>query len=330
MKQLIKKIITKKTFRPLLDITDSSVASILTLHRVDQINPAKLRFNEHLKISPDFLENLIKQFRKNGFSFVSIDELYDVLTKQKRANKLLIFTMDDGYLDNYENALPIFKQHSIPFTIYISTSLPEKQMIYWWYILEDLILENDKIVLNTNETFICNSKAQKESIFLEIREKIIGLNPFQYKKTLPELFSNYSFDVEKYNDCLPLSWHQIELLGNEPLVKIGAHTHSHIALKFCTKEEIIGDISYSNDLFQKHLGQTPKHFCFPYGDSNSLSEKDFDLIKEMDFKTAVTTNSGNIYNKHNQMLHKLPRIFVSENQESNLIDDINLMKFKRK
>jgi peptidoglycan/xylan/chitin deacetylase (PgdA/CDA1 family) len=329
MNNKIKKLFTSTVFRKILQINDKSIGSILTLHRINQIDPNKILFNEHLKISPEFLEILIKRFRKEKFSFVSIDELFDVLTKKIAAKKLLVFTLDDGYRDNYENALSIFKQHSVPFIIYISTSFPEKQMIFWWYLLEDIILNNDRIVLNNGEAFLCKHLKEKEAAFIAIRGKIISLNPINYHETLPELFSNYSFETKKYNDTLPLSWDQIKKLASEQLVTIGGHTHSHIALKYCTEKQIIEDIGYSNELFEKYLGKTPEHFCYPYGDSFSISPVETSMIAKMGVKTAVTTEYGNIYKSHVSLLHCLPRIFVTENQQPDLISTLTWMKFKK-
>ena len=329
MKYKIKKIVSLPIFKKIMQIPDKSIGSVLLLHRVNNIDPDRLWYNEHLKISAEFLEGLIKNLSKEKYSFVSIDELYDVLTKNISAKKLIVFTLDDGYEDNYENAFPIFKNYSIPCTIYISTALPEKQMIYWWYLLEDLILQNEKIILDTGETFFCKYKSEKEVTFLAIRAKIISLNPFEYKKSLPKLFSNYTFETSKYNDTLPLSWEQIKKLSSEPLVTIGGHTHSHIALKYCTPNQIIEDIGYSNKLFKKYLGKNPDHFCYPYGDSFSISSLEKNIIARMGVRTAVTTESGNIYKNHIDLLHCLPRIFVTENQQPDLISTLAWMKLKK-
>jgi peptidoglycan/xylan/chitin deacetylase (PgdA/CDA1 family) len=328
MNQYLKNIILSKTFRPLFSMFDKSIGTILTLHRIGEKDQGKLLFNEQLKISPTYLNTLIQSIRKQGYSFISLDELTEVLIKTQAAKKLIVFTLDDGYVDNMELAYPVFKSFAVPFTVYISTSLPEKKMIFWWYIIEDIIIRNEKITLGTGEEYSCPDQAQKENVFLSIRKKIMSMNPLDYSHSLPRLFSDYIFDTAKFNDILPLSWDQIRILQNDPLVTIGNHTHSHFSMKERTSEEIVQDIDHSNSLFIKNTGKKPDHFSYPFGNTDSISAKDIRIISEMGYKTAVSTYSGNIYRYHKDQMHFLPRISLTE-QESDLNRTLTLMKLKK-
>ncbi|GHT90920.1 hypothetical protein FACS1894122_02360 [Alphaproteobacteria bacterium] len=49
------------------------------LHRIDYIDPARIYYNERLKISPDYLEDLLKYAKFLGCSFVSLDELHEII-----------------------------------------------------------------------------------------------------------------------------------------------------------------------------------------------------------------------------------------------------------
>ena len=79
--------------------------AILMLHRIDTINPDRLWYNEHLKVSPDYLNGFLTYAKRKGFSFVSLDELVDIISKKKRARRILSITLDDGYKDNYLDAV---------------------------------------------------------------------------------------------------------------------------------------------------------------------------------------------------------------------------------
>ena len=100
--------------------------AILMLHRVGIIDPDRLWYNEHLKLSPSFLDDTLTKLHKQGFSFVSLDELAEIITKKRRARRVLAITLDDGYKDNYINGFQIFKDHNAPFCIFVATKLPEK------------------------------------------------------------------------------------------------------------------------------------------------------------------------------------------------------------
>ena len=113
---------------------------VYMLHHITTKNPNGIPTNEDLKVSPEFLEKIIIKYKKKGFDFVSLDELSEIIHSDKAPNHPFIsFTIDDGYLDNYTNALAVFERHHVPFTIFIATDFIDQKAILWWDILEKLI-----------------------------------------------------------------------------------------------------------------------------------------------------------------------------------------------
>ena len=84
--------------------------------------------------------------------------------------------MDDGYLDNYENAYPIFKKHQIPFAIFVATDFPDKKAVLWWYVIEELILNSTEIQLSDGSQYTCETFQEKWDTFRYIREKVLLLD----------------------------------------------------------------------------------------------------------------------------------------------------------
>src|SRR5438105_3082694 len=115
----------------------SGLGQILMFHRVLP-ETDKLRIHNHksLEVSPEYLENLIQFFKKENYRFVSLDDVMQRGSNSKAQKKFVVFTFDDGYVDNYTYAYPIFKKHNVPFTIYVATSLPDGNAVLWWYLLE--------------------------------------------------------------------------------------------------------------------------------------------------------------------------------------------------
>lgn len=305
---------------PFLDYDNMPVGAILMLHRIDKPDETKLWSNEHLKLSCDCLEDLIIKLKSKGYKFVSLEELKITIEQKKKAKKLIAITLDDGYRDNFEKGLPIFKKHNVPICIYISTGMIEQQFIYWWYILEDLILSNTEIILNNNEKFDCSTKESKEQTFLTLRERILKLPQSALSKELPKLFSNYKVELNSYNENLPLTWSQINILAKEPLVTIGCHTHAHFSFNQCTEKEIIDDILLSRNLIKEKANIDSEHFCFPFGDKISISEKHIELLKKLNFKSAVTTQPGIC--RYDADVMQLPRIFVNEKNINDILKQL--------
>ncbi|WP_104683117.1 polysaccharide deacetylase family protein [Helicobacter felis] len=73
-------------------------------------------------VSMDFLDSFILFLKNSGFSFVSMDEICHLLRNGKSLARVVHFTIDDGLKCAFSNALPVFKSHGVPFTLYICTN----------------------------------------------------------------------------------------------------------------------------------------------------------------------------------------------------------------
>lgn len=117
LKETVNFIIMQKKF-PLLNkrlrkkaMNKGALGVVLMLHRVAEYNKSRLVPNEDLKVSPAFLQKTIDKYKKAGFTFLSLDEVYDVIKEKNKIEKPFVaFTLDDGYLDNFTTAYPILKK----------------------------------------------------------------------------------------------------------------------------------------------------------------------------------------------------------------------------
>lgn len=72
-----------------------------------------------LYITKDMLEEYLKYFQEKGYSVVTLDEAYNIFKNDVNVdnNKLLVYTFDDGYMDNYTKGFPILKKYNTKFNL---------------------------------------------------------------------------------------------------------------------------------------------------------------------------------------------------------------------
>lgn len=88
---------------------------ILMYHMIsDPIKGAK--FNS-LRISPELFEKQLRYLTDNGWHFFTMSELLS--KKDQLTEKSIALTFDDGYQDNFTNALPLLKKYKAKATIYL-------------------------------------------------------------------------------------------------------------------------------------------------------------------------------------------------------------------
>lgn len=314
--QLTDKLLEKRY--PLLNphlrkkaMAEEALGVVLMLHRVAEHDKYRLKPNEDLKISPAFLQKVIDKYRKAGFAFLSLNEVYEVLTGKVLIDKPFVsFTMDDGYIDNYTVAYPIFKRNNVPFCIFVATDFPDHRAILWWITIEDLILENDKIILSDDSSYACHTYQQKWDTFRLLREKILGLDQKRLLPSLQTLFSNYDIDWLASVSKMAMQWEHIAELGREPLCTIGGHTMSHPSFTPLSLEDIKAEIDGGIKKLNAVIDYDIHHFAYPYGSIKEDGQREYEFLKSFPFKTAFVS-FGNVITRNDQNnLTHLPRFML--------------------
>jgi len=92
---------------------DMKKTRIMMYHMIsDQLESTK---KSGLRVSPYMFERHLKYFKDNGWKFIKMSELQ----LYENDNKVVAITFDDGYLDNYTNALPLLKKYNACATLYL-------------------------------------------------------------------------------------------------------------------------------------------------------------------------------------------------------------------
>ncbi len=122
--------------RKIAKVFNPKIGEILMFHRVlVERSPIEDELNYAIEVTPECLEQTIIQYQQAGYKFATLDDYYREITLKKLfrlPKKMVCFTFDDGFVDNYEIAYPIFKKYACPFTIYVTSGFVNKTAKVWW------------------------------------------------------------------------------------------------------------------------------------------------------------------------------------------------------
>jgi peptidoglycan/xylan/chitin deacetylase (PgdA/CDA1 family) len=91
--------------------------AILMYHMVCEPSSEKER---KYACPPGLFAAHMRLLRTKGFTPVGLDAVYDFLSgKAQLPTRAVAVTLDDGFLDNYENAFPVLQELGIPATIFV-------------------------------------------------------------------------------------------------------------------------------------------------------------------------------------------------------------------
>ena len=242
------------------------IGSIWCLHRVVPVRSA-FKENRDLEITPDFLEDLIIEKRRQGFRFVDLDTFVVSASRFPWKRKMIHVTFDDGFEDIYQYAYPVLKKYQIPFTLYVSTDFPDMNADLWWLQLEYM-------AKGDSEWF----KKTMGQIYSS------GMNPADAMHSLTGSEKDPSLC-----QLLSITWDQLRMMVSEDLCLVGSHGVSHSAMPSLPKKDVQMELQSSQCRIKEMLGVEVRHFSYPYSKFNDATNK---LVWESGYQTAVLGYGG--------------------------------------
>ena len=105
-------------------IISSTGIPILTYHYItNNPNPEDVARNS-LEVPPDKFEEQMIYLSTNGYSPITLDTLYAILSGQvAKPSKPIVLTFDDGYIDFYTNAFPVLRRFNFHSVSFVPTGL---------------------------------------------------------------------------------------------------------------------------------------------------------------------------------------------------------------
>ena len=125
---------------------------ILMYHYISVPPPDADKYRLDLSVTPAAFEAQMAYLAAQGYHPIRVSDLSDhLLNGTPLPPKPIVLTFDDGYLDNYENALPILEKYKFTGTFFIITQfVDEKRPGYMnWDQVEQLAIDGMEIGSHT-------------------------------------------------------------------------------------------------------------------------------------------------------------------------------------
>lgn len=287
---------------------------IFTLHHVRPGSDFSFEPNSYLSVTPQFLEATIASLLKKGWIAAHIDDLPELVNEPENKNRYMAFTLDDGYRDNVDYALPVFARHNIPFTIFITSGFTDRSRTMWWITLEELLRKTEHLTLDLDggeQTFTTRNNLEKRAAFSLISEQFDVTNEDAFVSALDKAARRAGIDPVSIVERETLDEAALRDLSASPLVRLGAHTVSHVNLARTDPARMASEIRLSGDHVETLTGYQPKSFAYPYGGKRAAGEREFDAVAQAGYCAAVTTCPGLLAAGDGTRPTALPRISLN-------------------
>ena len=227
---------------------------------------------------------------------------------------VVVFTLDDGYANNLQHALPVFEKYGIPFTVFVTTGFMDHTHAPWWETLVALLNHTPKLTFDFGQgqvQFDLTMAHEKQLALEKIIEFAAGSNESAAVEVLNRTAIEHGFDPLADKEGLIMCPNQTRELASHPLARIGAHSVSHRNLRRLSAEEATEEMVRSAGRIEDVVGYRPVSFAYPYGFHSAVSAREIDLARECGFKIAVTTRPGILKTDERSKLTSLPRVSLN-------------------
>lgn len=279
----------------------------LHLHRVvSAVDPLS---NEISSERFDWLLGMLSRY----FNVLSLDEALALLGSSDLLPRSIVITFDDGYADNYLNALPLLQKWQMPATFFVATGYLDGGIMF-----NDIIIEAVRGAQGAEIDLSSLEIARIESAFsrpvridtVEQKREAIGalLKAIKYLPSDDRVaVAGEVADVcgSRLPDSLMMTTGQVAGL-HEAGMQIGGHSHSHPVLTRVGLDRVKEDLAQNKKILEALISKPVDVFAYP----NGIPEKDFthehiEILKELNYRAALTTMHGVITSRSD--LFRLPR-----------------------
>ena len=224
-------------------------------------------------MNPELFEKCIKKI-KSKYEVVLFEE-YMNAGDFSNSKSVATIMFDDGYLDNFEYALPILEKHNVKASFYVVTNCIVNNQPTWTHALEYIFQHSLKSRIAFPFDFIPSQ--WKDNVFSGFDEKIAFIKKFkpflktishQNREKVLKHLKQYWNDVELPK--LMLNWEQVRAISQKGPY-IGSHTVNHLMLGTIEEETLIfEELKNSGSTIEKELGFFPCTISYPVGSYNQM------------------------------------------------------------
>lgn len=183
----LEKSIPSATFR----------VPILMYHYVEYVKDERDSIRKSLNINPYVFENQIKTLQGAGYIFITTSQLAKIIDgKEEFPPKPIILSFDDGYLDFYENVVPIIQKYDVKAVVYvISGFLDKPNFMYSWQVKDISSSRLFEIGAHTvNHVYL--KGVSKETAESEIKQSKKMLENLTGRSVLSFAYPSGAFDLQ--------------------------------------------------------------------------------------------------------------------------------------
>jgi peptidoglycan/xylan/chitin deacetylase (PgdA/CDA1 family) len=238
------------------------------------------------------------------FHPLSMDELAILLRgEEKIPERCVVVTFDDGYRDNFENAMPILDQFGIRAAFYVTVDSIEKGQLPWPSRVRFALRTTRRGTWTdpAGARWSLETKAGRDRAFAKASEHCCRLAGAAQERLVAGIEVELATRIPPDSERLMMNWDELQKLSEGGHV-VGSHTLSHPNVAQIPFADVRVELEQSRSCLEKQLNHPVVHFSYPCPAlSPHWNEQTVEECRRAGYETAVVADSG-LARKHDSPL----------------------------
>ena len=237
---------------------------------------------EYMAVPADVFEAHI-EFIKDNFEVVNMVDGLNLVCEGGRKGLYVSINLDDGYMDNYEQAFPIIKKHNLPATIFLAMDFIGRNHLFWWDEVFQIIQSSGQ-----KTSGVKSKNALRDAYGANrINSFLMDKKESEIEDSINKLKRQYCLNKE-ITPSQMLGWGEIKEMAAAG-INFGSHTKTHRNLCLMEDGEIRKELMDSKLQLEEKLGMKQVGFCYPFGIYDDRVKR---LVRDAGFDYARTCIKG--------------------------------------
>jgi peptidoglycan/xylan/chitin deacetylase (PgdA/CDA1 family) len=243
---------------------------------------------------PARLRNVLMHLRKKHYHLLSLEELFRRWLAEENLERVVVFTIDDGYLEHATVAAPVFAEFDCPVTTFAATGFLDGRLWFWWDQIAYVFAHTERrsvslalagVALN----YHWQDEHSRRRAHEDFAERCTDVSDVERLEAIRRLMAQAEVEPPSQPPLryAPMSWDQARTCEKKGMF-FGPHTVTHPVLSRTSDDESTAEIAGSWQRLCSELRHPAPIFCYPNGRLGDFGQREVATIKKLGLIGAVT------------------------------------------
>lgn len=245
------------------------------------------------------LETALAELRRYRYRLTPLAELAARLVERRPPPpRTVVFTVDDGYADFADVALPVFARYDCPVTVFVATGFLDGALWMWWdqaaWALEATRRRGGSLELGGGvPRWEWSAESDRRAALADLTERLKQLPDDERRAALARLAEQLEVELPARPPAAfaPLTWESVRAAERRGAT-VAPHTVTHPILSRVSDAEVEREIGHSWARVRAEAAQPVPVFCYPNGTAGDFGAREQRVVAAHGFLLALTALPG--------------------------------------